>query len=140
MDDNIIIIIFFFYLLLRRSISDHYLRSCGYVTSSSSSFNKVQGPLWSIVEATTDSDWGIRTGDLSAQSPRLYHCASPLHLYLYVGVLEQGDMQKKWFPRDGVRRVVQIVFGRRAMVGIIDTLSCYLVLKSYFCRNQIGLT
>ena len=25
---------FFFYLLLRRSISDHYLRSCGYVTFS----------------------------------------------------------------------------------------------------------
>ena len=25
---------FFFYLLLRRSISDHYLRSCGYVTCS----------------------------------------------------------------------------------------------------------
>ena len=25
--------------------------------------------------------------------------------YLYVGVLEQGDMQKKWFPKDGVRRV-----------------------------------
>ena len=27
-------IFFFFYLLLRRSISDHYLRSCGYVTCS----------------------------------------------------------------------------------------------------------
>ena len=25
---------FFFYLLLRQSISDHYLRSCGYVTCS----------------------------------------------------------------------------------------------------------
>ena len=28
----------------------------------------------------------------------------------------------------------------RAMGGIIDTLSCYLILKSNFCRNQIGLT
>ena len=28
------LIFFFFYLLLRRSISDHYLRSCGYVTCS----------------------------------------------------------------------------------------------------------
>ena len=26
--------LFFFYLLLRRLISDHYLRSCGYVTCS----------------------------------------------------------------------------------------------------------
>ena len=25
--------------------------------------------------------------------------------YLYVDVLEQGDMQKRWFPKDGVRRV-----------------------------------
>ena len=25
--------------------------------------------------------------------------------YLYVGVLEHGDSQKKWFQKDGVRRV-----------------------------------
>ena len=36
-----------------------------------------------LLKATTNSDWGTLTGDLSAQSPRLYHCASPLHsLYL----------------------------------------------------------
>ena len=26
--------------------------------------------------------------------------------YLYVGVLEQGHMQKRWFQKDGVRREV----------------------------------
>ena len=26
--------------------------------------------------------------------------------YLYVGVLEQGDMQKGGFPKDGVRSVI----------------------------------
>ena len=33
-NNTINIYIFFFYLLLRRSISDHYLRSCGYITCS----------------------------------------------------------------------------------------------------------
>ena len=32
--DDTLLYLFFFYLLLRRSISDHYLRSCGYVTCS----------------------------------------------------------------------------------------------------------
>ena len=56
---------FFFYLLLRRSISDHYHRSCD------------------LLKATTNGDWGTRTGDLSAQSPRLYHCASLIHFRIH---------------------------------------------------------
>ena len=28
------------------------------------------------------------------------------YVYVYVGVLEHNDMQKNWFPKDGVRGVI----------------------------------
>ena len=35
---------------------------------------------------------------------RLFECKRMAISYLYVGVLEQGEMQKRWFPKVGVRR------------------------------------
>ena len=61
----------FFYPLLSRSVSDHYLK------------------LWicELLKATTNGDPAkAQTGDLSAQSPRLYHCPSP-HIYPTIAIL-----------------------------------------------------
>ena len=66
----------FFYLLLRRSIADHYLRSCGYVTCS----RPQRTANGDFAQGHNERRLGDSNRDLSAQSPRLYHCASPLQI------------------------------------------------------------
>ena len=62
---------FFFYLLLRRLISDHYLRSCGYVTCSwpqqTATGGLESGPLGSVLGFTTAPVRSISARDSSAQ-------------------------------------------------------------------------
>ena len=98
---------FFFYLLLRRSISDHYLRSCGYVTCSrpqrtatgglepGTSRPKVLGfttaPVRSIHSYSFRKEfrqWKIACTASRQFKPRRTHCDTLISEYYAQGCLE----------------------------------------------------
>ena len=102
---------FFFFLLVTETIN----------------FWSLPQKLWIcyLVKATTNGDWGTRTGDLSDQSPRLYHCASPLQCRLH-GSDQWQWLQwvffcfkvtyTGWLQWNVIYRLAPIIFGSNAPV------------------------